>query len=140
MVYKGFFICYNIAKVGNSKNLRIGESILVFYILFFAVSVLSVLGLILTKAYKSDKPVIEKFLKVAVIVWMCLCFVNLFLPDKFAMRTYDDRTLYEGGEHIWFILLRWFNEVAIVVLPAPGGEIINVLFISYPLYMYLKIP
>ena len=48
---------------------------------------------------------------------MSIYFVNLFLPDAFAMRTFDTISLYVGGENIWFAILRWCNDVAFVVLP-----------------------
>lgn len=88
-----------------------------FYCIFFALSALSVWGMYLTKVYKKENPVIEKVAKIAVIVWMSLYFLNLFLPDTYAMRTFNDVTPFESGENIWFILLRWCNDVAFIALP-----------------------
>ncbi|MBQ7408540.1 MAG: YwaF family protein [Clostridia bacterium] len=88
-----------------------------FYIIFFSLVLIATLALVFTKAYKSENPIVDKVLKVVVVVWMAIYFLNLFLPDAFAMRTFDDVTNYVGGENIWFAVVRWFNDVAFVILP-----------------------
>ena len=88
-----------------------------FYISFFAVAIASVLAVYFSKIYKTNNPILEKVLKVTVIVWMSVYFVNLFLPDSFAMRTFDDLSPYVGGENIWFAIIRWCNDLAFIVLP-----------------------
>ncbi|MBR2968756.1 MAG: YwaF family protein [Clostridia bacterium] len=90
---------------------------MIFYVIFAAVAALSIGAMLLTKVYKSTNPKVEKASRILVIVWMSISFLNLFLPDAFAMRTFDDRTLYLGGENIPFAILRWFSEVSMVVLP-----------------------
>ncbi|MBQ9709509.1 MAG: hypothetical protein IJV67_02685, partial [Clostridia bacterium] len=84
---------------------------MIFYVIFAAVAALSIGAMLLTKVYKSTNPKVEKASRILVIVWMSISFLNLFLPDAFAMRTFDDRTLYLGGENIPFAILRWFSEV-----------------------------
>jgi len=59
----------------------------------------------------------EKTSKIVCIVWMSLYFLNLFLPNAFAMRTFDDVSPYVSGENIWFAFLVWFNDVAFLVIP-----------------------
>ena len=88
-----------------------------FYIIFFALAFLAVLLMYFTKVYKSDNPVVEKIAKVAVVVWMCFYFVNLFLPDGLVLRSYEDISYYADGQHIWIVLLRWCNDLAFLVLP-----------------------
>jgi len=88
-----------------------------FYVLFSVLSLLATGGIILTKLHKNQNPKIEKIVKILTIVYMCLYFVNLFLPDSFAMRTFDDVSPYAGGKDIWFALLRWFNDVSLIVIP-----------------------
>ncbi|MBE5756674.1 MAG: hypothetical protein E7342_02625 [Clostridiales bacterium] len=88
-----------------------------FYTIFFGLALLSTLALIFTKIYKKDSLVLEKITKILVIVFMSLHFLNLFLPDSLAMRTFDDLSNYVGGENIWFILIRWFNDFAFIAIP-----------------------
>jgi uncharacterized membrane protein YwaF len=88
-----------------------------FYLIFSLVAIASVLALILTKIYKNENPLVEKIAKITVVVWMSLYFLNLFLPDGLSLRSYDDITPFLSGEYIWFVLLRWCNDVAFLVLP-----------------------
>lgn len=88
-----------------------------FYVPFFALSVFAIAGMIVSEFHKKEHPAITKLVKTLVIVYMCLHFVNLFLPDSFAMRTFDDVSPYKGGKEIWFALLRWFNDLSLIVLP-----------------------
>ncbi|MBR5144671.1 MAG: hypothetical protein IKW53_06435, partial [Clostridia bacterium] len=88
-----------------------------FYIIFFAIAILAVLLMYFSKIYKTDNPVIEKIAKTAVVIWMCLYFLNLFLPDGLVLRSYDNISYYTSGQDIWIVLLRWCNDVAFLVLP-----------------------
>lgn len=88
-----------------------------FYGIFFALAVGSVLALYFTKICKSTNPLIERIAKILVIVWMSIYFINLFLPDGLVLRTYNDTSMYQSSENIWFVMLRWCNDVAFLVLP-----------------------
>ena len=88
-----------------------------FYIIFFSIAILAVLLMYFSKIYKTDNPVIEKIAKTAVVIWMCLYFLNLFLPDGLVLRSYDNISYYTSGQDIWIVLLRWCNDVAFLVLP-----------------------
>lgn len=88
-----------------------------FYVTFFVLVIAATIAMYFTKVYKSENPIVEKIAKIVVISWMALHFINLFLPDSFAMRTFDNRLPYESGKDIWFAIFRWCNDVAFVVLP-----------------------
>ena len=88
-----------------------------FYIIFFTISVLSVLFMYFSKVYKKDSPIVDKVAKIAVVVWMCLYFFNLFLPDGLILRSYENISYYADGQKIWIVLLRWCNDLAFLVLP-----------------------
>ncbi|MBE5753368.1 MAG: hypothetical protein E7343_04820 [Clostridiales bacterium] len=88
-----------------------------FYLIFSLLAIVSISALLLTKVYKNENPLVDKIAKIAVVVWMSLYFLNLFLPDGLSLRNYDDITPFLSGEHIWFVLLRWCNDVAFLVLP-----------------------
>lgn len=88
-----------------------------FYLIFSLLAIAGVSALVFTKAYKNQNPMVDKIAKITVVVWMCLYFLNIFLPDGLVLRTYDDISAYVGGENIWFVLLRWCNDVAFLVLP-----------------------
>lgn len=88
-----------------------------FYIIFFALALVATGLAFYFKIYKSENPIVDKIAKIAVVVWMSLVFINLFLPDGFVRRSYDDISTYVTGEHIWYAIFRWLNEIAFVVLP-----------------------
>ena len=98
-----------------------------FYVTFFVLVALSAVALffvnkklVLPKTLDGVSPfdaTREKIAKVLCIVWMSLYFLNLFLPNAFAMRTFDDVTPYLSGENIYFAIFTWFNDVAFLVLP-----------------------
>ncbi len=88
-----------------------------FYFIFFALAIGASLAIYFTKLHKSENPLIEKIAKIVVVVWMSLYFINLFLPDGFVLRTYDDISSYIDGKNIWFVMLRWCNDLAFLVLP-----------------------
>ena len=88
-----------------------------FYILFFAILILSVSLMYFSKFYKSNSPVVDKVAKATVVVWMCFYFLNIFLPDGLVLRAYEDISHFVGGEKIWIVLLRWCNDLAFLVLP-----------------------
>ncbi len=98
-----------------------------FYIVFFSLVALGACALVLIK--RKYAPVTEleeltpfatvrdKTTKIVCVVWMALYFLNLFLPNAFAMRTFEDLTPYESGENIPFALLTWAHDVAFLVIP-----------------------
>ncbi len=98
-----------------------------FYIVFFLLVALGACALVLIK--RKYAPVTElgeltpfdiardKTTKIVCVVWMALYFLNLFLPNAFAMRTFEDLTPYESGENIPFALLTWAHDVAFLVIP-----------------------
>ena len=88
-----------------------------FYIIFFAAAISAVLLMYHSKIYKVDNPIVERLAKTAVVIWMCLYFVNLFLPDGLVLRSYDNISYYTSGENVWVVLLRWCNDLAFLVLP-----------------------
>ena len=88
-----------------------------FYILFFAILILSVSLMYFSKFYKSNSPVVDKVAKATVVVWMCFYFLNIFLPDGLVLRAYEDISHFVGGEKIWIVVLRWCNDLAFLVLP-----------------------
>lgn len=88
-----------------------------FYIIFFAIAILTVLLMYFSKLYKTDNPVVEKIAQIAVVIWMCLYFINLFLPDGLILRSYDNISYYTEGQDVWIVLLRWCNDLAFLVLP-----------------------
>ena len=88
-----------------------------FYAIYFTIAVIAIATLILTKAYKIESPVVDKVLKIVCVVWMSLHFLNMFLPDGFILRSYDNISMYESGDKIWYAFVRWFAEVSFVVLP-----------------------
>ena len=88
-----------------------------FYIIFFAVSILSASLIYFSKIYKSDNPIVDKTVRTTLVVWMCLYFLNLFLPDGLVLRAYENLSYFVGGENIWIVLLRWCNDLAFLVLP-----------------------
>ena len=88
-----------------------------FYLIFFALSAISILALYFTKIYKSENPLVEKIAKIVVVVWMSLYFLNIFLPDGLVLRSYEDISPYVNGENVWFVMFRWCNDVAFLVLP-----------------------
>ena len=88
-----------------------------FYILFFIAAALGVFLMYFSKLYKANTPTIEKMEKTAVIIWMCLYFLNLFLPDGLILRSYDNISYYTSGQDIPIVLLRWCNDLAFLVLP-----------------------
>lgn len=88
-----------------------------FYIIFLIVSVLAVSFMYFSKVYKSDSSVVDRAMKAAVVVWMCLYFLNIFLPDGLVLRTYEDLSHFADGDKIWIVVLRWCNDVAFLVLP-----------------------
>ncbi len=90
---------------------------LIFYLTFFVVTIASILALIFTKFYQKEDKKLEKSVKILVVVWMAIRFIGLFLPDEFAMRTFDDTSKYLSGENIWFAVIRWLNDVTFIVLP-----------------------
>ncbi len=88
-----------------------------FYGLFFAISSLCALGLSFICIYKKESLIIDKIAKIAVVVWMSLYFLNLFLPDGLVLRAYDDVFHFADGKNTWVVLLRWCNDLAFLVLP-----------------------
>ena len=98
-----------------------------FYIVFFLLVAISACALIFVKRRYASASEIDtltpfdttrdKVAKVLCIVWMSLYFLNLFLPNAFAMRTFEDLTPYESGENIPFALLTWAHDVAFLVIP-----------------------
>lgn len=88
-----------------------------FYAIFFTLAIGSVLAMYFTKITKKNNPLVEKIAKIAVVVWMALYFLNLFLPDGLVLRSYADISYYATGEHIPMVMLRWCNDVAFLVLP-----------------------
>ncbi len=88
-----------------------------FYWIFFALAIGASLAMFFTKIYKSENPMVEKIAKITVVVWMCLYFLNLFLPDGLSLRSYEDVSYYASGENTWFVMLRWCNDLAFLVLP-----------------------
>ena len=93
------------------------EEDVMFYIVFFVVSFLAVSWMYFSKVCKSDRSAIDTAAKAIVVVWMCLYFLNIFLPDGLVLRTYEDISHFAGGEKIWIVMLRWCNDVAFLVLP-----------------------
>ena len=93
------------------------EGVNMFYAIFFTLAVLAILAMYFTKAYKSENPVVDKVLKIVCVVWMALYFLNLFLPDGFVLRTYDDISIYQTGKGIPYALFRWVREVSFIILP-----------------------
>lgn len=88
-----------------------------FYIIFFAVSFLSILLMYFFQIYKANNPVVEKAAKAIVVIWMCLYFLNIFLPDGLVLRSYENISHYTDGRNIWIVMLRWCNDLAFLVLP-----------------------
>lgn len=88
-----------------------------FYLIFFAFAIGAALAMYFTKIYKSENPLVEKIAKIAVIVWMSLYFLNLFLPDGLILRNYDNLAPFIDGGNTWLVFLRWCNDVAFLVLP-----------------------
>ena len=88
-----------------------------FYIIFFAFSILSVAMMYFSKFYKLESSAVDKIAKTAVVAWMCLYFANIFLPDGLVIRAYEDLSYFVGGERTWIVLLRWCNDLAFLVLP-----------------------
>ena len=88
-----------------------------FYVVFFSIAILSVALMYFSKIYKSNNPLVEKIAKTTVVIWMCLYFINLFLPDGLVLRSYENISYYTSGEDIWIVLLRWCNDLAFLVLP-----------------------
>lgn len=88
-----------------------------FYAIFLPIVLISVGLLIFTKIYDKDLPVIEKILKIVCVVWMSLYFLNLFLPDGFVLRSYDNISIYLTGKGIPYALFRWVRETSFVILP-----------------------
>ncbi len=88
-----------------------------FYAIYFAIAIIAIGALIITKAYKLENQIIDKILKIVCVVWMSLHFLNMLLPDGFVLRSYDDISMYKNGELIWYAMVRWIAEVSFVVLP-----------------------
>ena len=98
-----------------------------FYIVFFILVALSAVALffinkklVIPSTIDGISPIDatrEKIAKVLCSIWMSLYFINLFLPNAFAMRTFDDISPYVSGENIYFAIFTWFNDVAFLVLP-----------------------
>ena len=73
-----------------------------FYIIFFAVSILSASLMYFSKIYKSDNPIVDKTARTTLVVWMCLYFLNLFLPDGLVLRAYENLSYFVGGDFSCF--------------------------------------
>jgi len=93
-----------------------------FY-LFFGLFVAITLGayFICKYCFKFDKDkfscVINKILKITVIVYCSISIFTILLPDALAL-SYDAEVLKTlNGEYAWPALLRWFGSLAFVMLP-----------------------
>ena len=88
-----------------------------FYYIFFALALVGAGAMLFAKLHQRENAIIDKVAKITVVCWMALTFLNLFLPDGFVLRSYDDISSYVSGKNIWYAIFRWFNDVAFVVLP-----------------------
>ncbi len=90
-----------------------------FYLIMYGLLFISGLLFYLNNKYQKDSRSnkITKSIKVILITWMILSFINLFLPDGISARTYPDQSLYNTGKNLWFVLLRWANDLALLILP-----------------------
>lgn len=90
-----------------------------FYLIMYGMLLITMVLFYFNSKYHSDSRdnKINKSIKIILIIWMILSFINLFLPDGISARTYPDQSLYSNGENLWFVLLRWTNDVALLVLP-----------------------
>ena len=60
---------------------------------------------------------IEKAIKIITIIYMFLAFLNLFLPDGISIRAYPDQSLYENGNNLYFVIIRWLNDISLLLIP-----------------------
>lgn len=102
-----------------------------FYILFMSLLLISLSILFLIRRK-------EKFLnivmKVLVIIFMILTFVNVFLPDSF-VYSYSEEELV-GNNKIFEAFIRWFRYVGFLVIPIAifkNKKVINKIAIYFSL-------
>ncbi len=81
-------------------------------------SIISCLFVLLYFILKDKKgELIEKIIKIIAVLFICLCFINLFLPDAFALRfiwNFDYLRKHHNPIHA---IMRCFYAMAIITLP-----------------------
>ena len=60
--------------------------------------------------------VINKILKISVVVYACLMLVSLILPDAFAL-SYSKEDLASMPARYGYAIVRWFSMVSFICLP-----------------------
>lgn len=88
-----------------------------FVLLAIVITLICLNKFVFKENYDKRRVVLDKISKIICVVWMALSFLNLFLPDGLVVRAYSDISKFTSGENIFFVLLRWANDIALLVLP-----------------------
>lgn len=86
-----------------------------FYGSIIIISCLFVLLYFIFKDKKSK--LFEKAIKIIAVLFVCLCFISLFLPDAFALRFIWDFDYLKSHHNPIHAIMRCFYAMAIITLP-----------------------
>lgn len=126
-----------------------------FFILFSAVMAAVAAALLRTLRRQREEDgslagKTDKAFRVLTVIWLALCFVELFLPDAFTLRYIWDFAYLEANNDAIHALVRAFNSMAILILPVavffrrPSFEklavwlmlpVVLINIASYPVYL-----